>query len=777
MNIWKSPLTHRFIRELRDEFGKYLVIFLLLLMSISFVSGFLVADNSMIIAYNEGFTKYNVEHGHFQVRRELNKAQEKAIRNTGVTVYELFYTEYPMDNGSTMRIFPNREEVNLACLMKGVFPTTSSEIAVDRMYAENNNLQIGDTLSGNGHTWTICGLVALPDYSCLFQNVSDSMFDAVKFGVAVVSGDGFEACAKNQTVFQYAWKYGRDPADEIQEHEWSEALLEDLREIIKLEDYVPQYQNSAITFTGEDMGSDKAMIEILLVIIILIMAFVFGVTISDTIRKESCVIGTLLASGYTRRELLVHYMTMPLAVTLAAALAGNILGYTVMKNVAAGMYYGSYSLPTYVTVWNAEAFLKTTVMPIVIMVIVTGVTLYRRLKLSPIRFLRRDLSRRKKARAFYLPHKLPILSRYRIRIILQNAGSYLVLFCGIMFANLLLMFGTQLPKLLEYFQAVITDSMIAEYQTILKIPLSLTDSSASKLEQMIEYAEYLDAVSTEEESAEKFSVYTLETPEIPGIHKDRVMLYGIQDDSRYIGLDMEEGQVYISNAYAEKYDVRPGDEITLLEAYEDKSYTFRVSGIADYMSAVAVFMPMEDLNRTFGFEKDMFAGYFSKAELTDIDRDYISTVIDLEEMTKLSRQLTVSFGGMMYLIDFFAVVIYMLLIYLMARMIIEKNAQSISIAKILGFTDRELSGMYITSTTIVVILSMIITIPLLEQMLVPIFTVMIREMMSGWFPIVLDPAVNLQILTVGMVTYGIVALLEMRKIRAVSMEEALKNVE
>ena len=34
------------------------------------------------------------------------------------------------------------------------------------------------------------------------------------------------------------------------------------------------------------------------------------------------------------------------------------------------MYYGSYSLPTYETVWNAEAFLLTTVVPVLIMLVV-----------------------------------------------------------------------------------------------------------------------------------------------------------------------------------------------------------------------------------------------------------------------------------------------------------------------------------------------------------------------------------------------------------------------
>ena len=44
----KNPLTKRLPRELKSEFVKYLVIFLLLIISIGFVSGFLVADGSIM---------------------------------------------------------------------------------------------------------------------------------------------------------------------------------------------------------------------------------------------------------------------------------------------------------------------------------------------------------------------------------------------------------------------------------------------------------------------------------------------------------------------------------------------------------------------------------------------------------------------------------------------------------------------------------------------------------------------------------------------------------
>ena len=178
----KNPLNRRLLRELRSEAGKYLVIFLLLFSSIGLISGFLVADNSMLAAYEEGFAKYNIENGNFTTADRMNKSQLQDAQALGITVYEQFYTEDLLTNGSTIRFYKNRSQINLACLMAGRLPESPGEAAIDRMYAENNALSIGDTLQSEDgrYTWRITGLIALPDYSCLFQNNTDTQAKPMK---------------------------------------------------------------------------------------------------------------------------------------------------------------------------------------------------------------------------------------------------------------------------------------------------------------------------------------------------------------------------------------------------------------------------------------------------------------------------------------------------------------------------------------------------------------------------------------------------------------------
>ena len=787
----KNPLRKRLPRELKGELGKYLIVFILMVASIGFVSGFLVADNSMLIAYNEGFEKYNIEDGNFRTAEQVHKTQREEIEVLGVKLYDNYYVEEPLDNGSTMRFFKNRQQVDKVCLMKGELPAGTGEIAIDRMYADNNKLSVGDTLRSGKRTWKITGLVALSDYSCLFQNNNDSMFDAVKFGVSVVTEEEFDSLDQEKLQYNYSWIYDEKPKTEKEEKEVSEDLMEDMGKIVTLEAFVPRYLNQAITFTGDDMGSDRAMMIVFLYIVIAIMAFVFGITISNTIAKESNVIGTLLASGYTRNELIRHYMAMPILVTLIGALIGNILGYTIMKDICAGMYYGSYSLPTYVTVWNAEAFLLTTIIPILLMLLVNYTVLRRRLSLSPLKFLRRDLKRRQQKHALSLSRRIPFFSRFRLRVIFQNVSNYLLLFLGILFANLLLMFGLLFPAVLDHYQTVLKDNLLCNYQYILQIPINAMDED-HKLESLVNMLYFQHEVETDNPDAEKFSAYSLKTTD-KEYKEEEILLYGLADNSRYLPIDFQETvsdkdvskkevasdatPAYISSAYADKYFLDIGDEITLKEAYEDDTYTFSIEGIYDYEGGLTVFLPQNTLNELFDLGSDYFSGYLSDSEITDINQKYIGSMIDLDSLSKISRQLNVSMGSMMYLLDGFSIVLFMILIYLLSKIIIEKNAQSISMTKILGYSDREISSLYLLSTTIMVVVFLLLSFPIETVLMKALFRGIMISSISGWIPLYIDPVLYVKMFLLGFGTYLLVALIEYRRIRKVPMDQALKNIE
>ncbi len=752
-----NPLNKRFLRELKSEAGKYLTLFIFLAGVIGLVSGFLVASGSMSIAYDESFEKYNIEDGNFEVKKEASNGLLKALQKDGTVVYPNFYKEETTKNvDSTLRIFKKRTDINLECLMEGAFPKANDEIAIDRMYAVNNKLSVGDMMELSDGSYKICGLVALSDYSAMFSSTSDMMFDAMRFGVAIMTEEGFEQISDDHLHYSYSWLYENRPSDDKEAKKLGEAFLKTLylNALLNLngvENFIPEYANQAIIFTGDDIKGDNTMMSVFLYIVIVIIAFVFAVTTSNTISKESTVIGTLRASGYSKAELICHYMAMPMAIILIAAVVGNILGYTVFKGYMADLYYASYSLPTYVTIWNADAFIRTTVIPVILMFVINFIMLANKLSLSPLRFLRKDLSRRQKKKAFRLKTTIPIMKRFRLRILFQNIPNYIILFVGIFFANLVLLFGFMFGPLLDHFENEITTHLLAEHQYVL--------------------------VSDEETSnpnAESYDVTVLKTEE-GRIKSEEVMVYGIQKDSAYIKSTLSANDVLISNAYANKHHVKAGDTITLQEEYGDGTYSFTVTGIYTYPASLAVFLSRDAFENTF--EKGSFyPGYFSNEELTDLTQKNIAMSITKEDLTKTSRQLRLSMGGMAVLYQGFGVIMFALLLYLLSKVVIEKNAQSISMAKILGYSDKEINRLYIRTTTIVSVVSLVVTIWLSIVALKAICEIVFASY-SGYLEFYMEPVDLLKVLAAGLITYAVISFFQIRKVKAIPMTDALKNVE
>jgi putative ABC transport system permease protein len=745
----KNPLIKRLPRELKEDIGKFLVIFLFLTATIGFISGFLVADGSMKRAYDDSFEKYNIEDGHFILAALADKDLIDEIKELGTEVYELFYTEKETEGGHILRIYPIRKEVNKASLLEGRLPESDKEIVIDRLYAMNNDISVGDQLTVDGEELTITGFVALSDYSALFKNNTDMMFDAQKFSIAMVTEETFENY-DGGLHYCYAWTNEEKDLSEKEKKEFSEDILECLTEHTVVTDFVKRADNQAIMFTGDDMGSDKAMMTWMLYVVIAVLAFVFAVTTNSTIEKEATVIGTLRASGFTRGELVRHYMTLPVLVFLAAAVVGNILGYTLFKGVVVDMYYGSYSLPAYETIWNAEAFILTTVVPCIIMLVVNAFMLTRKLTLSPLKFLRRDLRKDGRQRVVRLPN-FKFITRFRLRIILQNMPVYVIMMIGIFLANILLFFGMIMSPLLQHFKEDVIQNQIAEYQYVLKVPVEI-----------------------EEGDAEKYAVQALKMKD----SEEEITVYGISEDSDYFNMKLSssEKEAVLADGFMEKYGISTGDEVTLKEKYGNKSYTFTVVGSYHYPATLSVFISLDQFNEIFDKEDGYFSGYFSDEKLEEIDEAYIASIITEHDLTIITDQLEDSMGKIFPMFGAFSVLLYMLMIYLLSKLILEKNAASISMVKILGYTGREVGRLYLASTAIVVLVSLFLSIPVSLLTMKGIYY-MIMQSFSGWLTFYVRPDIYFWLPVIGIVSYFVISLLHFRKIKRIPMEEALKNAE
>lgn len=847
-----TPLAKRLPRELRRNIGKYLGIFLLMCGSIALTSGFLLAAHSIGCLIDDMRDAYTIEDGRVTTSFEATKDQLKAAEDAaddvgGVTLYKNFSIDAIIkktagDDGTkrTLRTYAHRTKVDIASYCEGRQPKADDEVAIDRVFATNNNLSVGDKVELEGRTYTICGIMTQPDSQALFLNNSDFTVNTITYGVAEVTDAGFAALkdAGGAPAYTYSFTFtDRDlsTADRVDaEQDMVEALTDaDAR----VDDLIDADSNQGIGYARDDVDGDSMMWMTLLDIIIVIMAFVFVVLTDATIEEESAIIGTLLASGYRRHEIVLHYLALPAIVGVVAALLGTALGVVFFTEPMRSLYYGSYSLPPFQVYWSWEIFVKCAVVPAAALILITLVGLLRKMGKTPLQFLRHEASGKSGTkRGMQLPERMGFVSRFRLRIFLRNLGNFATLFVGIAFASLLLLFGLAILPTMTHYADNLETSLVAEHQYTLKAPLELegtaeereqwsalerlqsvdgallsaaqdaddelddaadaaqaaADALGCNRDEAIDLIDKASKIDTDNDDihplnttdngagaiaqAEKYAVYQLQYDRGDGNGQETISVYGISPDSRYWkDLNVGDGRVVFGSGLLDKFGWSEGQKATLIDKYEGEHYSL------EYAGKDCAWGSKSDMNIYMSIDdfNELFgndAAYFNgyvSDEKLDLDARYFAGDTTPDDMRAVGDQFIGMMSKMIGMMVGLAVFIFLLFMYLLTKAVIDHSARSISYMKVFGYRDSEISHLYIRSITLCVAASLVLSLPVIIGSLTAIFRSMLLAY-NGNIEIYVPAWSMAACAGIGFATYLVVALLHTRSIKRVSLAEALK---
>lgn len=746
-----NPLNKRVFRDIKENAGKYIGIFLILACIIFVGSAFMVTLRSADSALKRQEANRMIEDGNFELFDKLPAEVEEAFSEKDILLEE---NNYVVDNefmGDTkVVVYDERKLIDLYDFFEGEDVKSGNDVIVDRLFARNHDIKVGDTINLCGEDFRVSGLVAFSDYTSLFKSNQDLVMDVKTFGVAMVSHDGFERFEEGQWIHRYTYRFNNRDLTAADKEE----LLKDMQKTLlmngcMLQSFLTAEHNQSINFLKGDMGKDGPMMEAFIYILLAIIAFVFAVLTGNTIEREAVVIGTLRSMGYTRWEMIMHYLRPTLLVTAVAAVLGNVLGYTVMLEPFLDVYYSSYCLPPIIIEFSFRAFFITTIAPILIMVVINVWMLYNKLVLNPLKFLRKDLKKGKQKKVVKLPD-FSFMNRFRIRVILQNKVCYLILFSGIYLSGLLLMFGVGLGPLLDHYVDNIDETLPYEYQYLLKAPV---DSDGGEKVKMYSASIY----------SKKYQ-------------KDiDITLMGVDGDSKLFDFEAakEKNKAVISEPMAKKLKLKPGDSVTLKDGYLDKEYTFTVESVCDYNSTLAIFMERGVLNDLLETDIEDFNCLLANEKL-DIDEIYVAKYLTRSDILGASGQLMDMFDTILKVFCIASVAVYMILMYILTKTVIERNALYISLMKVFGYNSKEAGSLYLHATTYTVIFSVIACLPLQYLSFVAMMDY-ITGMIEGYVPLYLPAWVYVFVTLVGIGAYFVINFFHVQKVRRIPMSYALKS--
>lgn len=742
-----NPINKRIYRQVKLYPGKVLMVFMAIVFLVIFASSFFTAQDSAKHLYYRQLSDGKVEDGEFTVLDKLTDVARERLRSENITLYENFYREVNLPDNKCLRVFINRQGINEAQILNGRLAEAADEIAVDGNYARANGLVLGDEIKTEGGVFKLVGTVSTPDYSSVLKRRADLVMDTGYFGLGFVSRDGWAALKDGLLKYVYAYH----TAIKLDKYAAADKLKSVVQEVSKdnlVLDAVTRYDNKCITYLMDDMDGDVPTITLTIVILFVAIAFISAVQIKSLIEEEAPVIGTLLAMGYTRRELTLNYMAMPVGVAVAAAVIGNLLAYGYLYHIYVDLYYQSFNLPNFEARLTARSFLLTTVIPTVIYLVINFAVIWHSLRFSPLAFLRRNLHKHSYKSWFSLRHR-PFLSKVRLRMLFDNKLNLAALLIGIFIADLLLMYGLAARPGFDFYTKSMQEDMKYNYATLVRQP----------------------ELHVEAEQA------TWVTAEMTKFDNRKISLYGVGENSRYAlegYKDLAMNEAIASDGLLKRFRLSPGDKLSIREPYNNKIVVLTLKRAEPHTIALQLVLRQVDLNRILGVQPNYFNTYFSDKKLS-VDPENLVTQIDRNEMAKFMEYFMNSFGIAFDMIKVIGVVFFLIITLIISGVIIDKARQNLAYLKVFGFSNAEIAGIYIYPVLVLLIIYQILLFPFLRMAVRKIiYFSMIKLDAYIDVPIPFNAIFTVIGLSVGV--FFVVQLVQNLHLRRINMVESLKTL-
>ena len=269
---------------------------------------------------------------------------------------------------------------------------------------------------------------------------------------------------------------------------------------------------------------------------------------------------------------------------------------------------------------------------------------------------------------------------------------------GILLGNILLIFGLGLDPMFESYISDIEGSMPSNYQVIFKGPIEneikirkshqvkkLDKNSLNDPSYKEENDFFAEATKLDKENISLFTTLILESDQPIVREKLDIQIYGTDLKwKKFKGIYDEKSSeskyknVYLSRGLSKRLKKNRGDFIFLYDKYRDKNYRVKVAGTTDdFSSSLVIIMDRNQLNELIDKEKSYYNGVFTDKKPNVIDKD-IASMISKDEMTKVGRQFLRNFKGVGRLVTSLSIVIFLVLMYVLTKIVIDKYKEQIS---------------------------------------------------------------------------------------------------
>jgi len=258
--------------------------------------------------------------------------------------------------------------------------------------------------------------------------------------------------------------------------------------------------------------------------------------------------------------------------------------------------------------------------------------------------------------------------------------------------------------------------------------------------------------------------------------KINISLQGIDTSNSYFDINvnnLKKNEIIISSAAKLKFGWKIGESIILTDKDSVDTYVLNIVGKTQYSNGIFVFMNRGEMCKLFNQETDYYNTIFSNTKL-DIENGRVLTVTTADEIKNISKIFKKLMSGTILSILGVSIIIFLVIMYLLLKLMIDKSEYSISLIKVFGFKNIEIRKMYLKNNLYTVVVSAIIGIPLGRVIVTKIHPYLVANISVG-YNLTLPIYYYIIIIIIIFISYIIITSIIAYNLKHISLAKALKN--
>lgn len=753
------------LRTIRFNKIRYLGALLLIILSSALFTAFRTAGYSIKNSLDDFLIKHNAADVTFEVANhsnlnELKNDDQDLLEQYFDQTEKRYYFDYKND-GVVLRVFSITKELSAYQLKKGSSPKNPDEVLIDQSFADYHDIKINDYITINNKQALITGFFALPDYITVSVKQTNVINDSDVFGLVLAEDISYWS---DQYKTEYLAKLGGDYTQAQKD-----LIFKDFKQALQARGYTPVNWleinlNNRVTGAQGDVAGFIQIGQILPIFILLVASFMLAIILNRQLIGEENIMGTLYAVGYTKKELLIHYLFLPFLLIVLGTVLGGLLGYFCARYIAL-IEISRYNLPLIVFSYNPLDMLIIFGIAFGMILPVMFLVILRALKQPPLELMR-GRGRRAKVSKIEKTAKIDNLKfglKFFIRDILRNFWRHMIMFLGMLISGMLLMIGLGLLDSINNIDNDIKNTYKSQH--------------IYTFESQIKYDDYSGAETYFEAIALAYNKDKFLKTNLRFVDED---FEGIIQRDKKTKEPVDYSDIVVSYSAAKHLKLSRGDKITIVHKslpFED--WEFEVKVISDYVLGDVIFLPksllIEEFNNTYNANfNNIYNVIISDTKIEGLDQadyfdiyDYLSDVIE---------QVLGALLAAIFIIGVSAVLVAVVLVYIIVDLALEENKYNIALFKMFGYSSAKVNSLILNGGILFAGAGLALSYPLDLLFIGYILNQFTQGMSLMVNPVISWLTALIAFLTAAVV-YGLSRALAARRIAKVPIGEALKNNE